>query len=327
MKKLYLLTLISVLTLTTFAQDYKLGDLIEKDGITAIVVYVDESGQHGLMMSPYAYYDKTCMNKDNDDSETIENEIAPKDLYAEWSSTFDSLISCSDVYTKTKTKEYKQLWGTSYDQCMALRKDSFIRALFVDKIHQAMPKIPCHDKKWLKQIKKEKMMHLKNLLSLNGMYGQENQDNIEQYCREQGLLIEDYFPEFYWATLLGEDWFIPGKAELELMGNSIIGEISTKVITLFNFKKIKDFDTKLNYFLRNVTFDFPRLNINAYSVRYFDNGWRTNITVMSSTIIDTKTPSNPYSILNIGNCGKDGENRSCSFYSGASHFVCAFAKF
>lgn len=58
MKKISLLALLCCAMLTQ-AQRYEVGQLIPQGSWSALVVYVDESGEHGLMMSPTALRDGT----------------------------------------------------------------------------------------------------------------------------------------------------------------------------------------------------------------------------------------------------------------------------
>lgn len=51
MKKFLLLTLIVLGAVTTVNAQYKVGDYYEKDGLKGIVVRIDDSGNHGLIMS------------------------------------------------------------------------------------------------------------------------------------------------------------------------------------------------------------------------------------------------------------------------------------
>lgn len=47
-------------------------------------------------------------------------------------------------------------------------------------------------------------------------YGKENAKIITEFCKENDVDINKYFPDQVWASELGEGWFIPGNAELEL---------------------------------------------------------------------------------------------------------------
>lgn len=62
MKKICLLALLCCAVFTQ-AQRYEVGQLIPQGTWSALVVYVDESGEHGLMMSPTAMRDGTWILK------------------------------------------------------------------------------------------------------------------------------------------------------------------------------------------------------------------------------------------------------------------------
>lgn len=69
MKKLLLIISTSILTGSVFAQTYKVGDLYDVNGLKGIVVDVDASGEHGLIMSMAAGEKlKWCTNKKLDNS-------------------------------------------------------------------------------------------------------------------------------------------------------------------------------------------------------------------------------------------------------------------
>ncbi len=64
--------------------------------------------------------------------------------------------------------------------------------------------------------------------------GKENMQNVIDFCNEQDISIETYFPEFAWALSLGEGWYIPGINELKLhvkrFGFNTIGHDETHKI-------------------------------------------------------------------------------------------------
>lgn len=59
MKKVFFLTVMLCLALTAQAQ-YKIGDIYEKDGVKGMVVKVDDSGEHGLLLSLKGCDDRWC---------------------------------------------------------------------------------------------------------------------------------------------------------------------------------------------------------------------------------------------------------------------------
>lgn len=60
-----------------------------------------------------------------------------------------------------------------------------------------------------------------DLQSKCGLEGKENAAIIKQYCAENNINMEYYFPNHHWASTLGEGWFIPGEKEAALYSEFI----------------------------------------------------------------------------------------------------------
>ena len=157
MKKIILV--IAIVMCSVLAKAYEVGDIIPQGNFDAVVVYVDESGEHGLMISP----------------------VAP---------------------TTSGTKSAAKVAGMSEEEVLALNP---------------LPLLPEGEKDTRVKDIQEKMMQE----NLNGTNGEQNAHDIAAYCEQNGIAMESAFPEVYWATLLGEGWFIPGVEELELYANTI----------------------------------------------------------------------------------------------------------
>ena len=69
--------------------------------------------------------------------------------------------------------------------------------------------------------------------------GQKNFEAIERYINETGSSW-DLFPLFKWAKSLGEGWYIPANAELELIAKAINGGSMT-----YNESKVSDISKKI----------------------------------------------------------------------------------
>lgn len=160
MKKICLLALMCC-AMFIQAQRYEVGQIIPQGTWNALVVYVDESGEHGLMMSPTAWREGTWVLKyaAKKAGMTIEEFVATLPL---------PLMSSGE-------------------------KDSKIAKVMKDMMKQ----------------------------NLNGTNGVENCKNIADYCENNGIPMEVYFPELAWASSLGDGWFIPGTDELEIYANVI----------------------------------------------------------------------------------------------------------
>lgn len=156
MKKLFVLLCAFMPFLTAKSQG--LGDYLEIDGVPGFVFYVDETGEHGLVMSRPALTDKVVKvaKKSGISVETIPDaEISemPKDIY------------------KKRKKLYSELSKKLSDD------------------------------------------------------GEDNTAVVLEFCEDKGLSVKEYFPDFYWASNLGEGWFIPGKEELYKFAEFYLGGV------------------------------------------------------------------------------------------------------
>ena len=92
MKKIFILTVILMASLSSLRAQYKVGSIYNVNGVKGLVVDVDESGNHGLLMS-LSESDKDWLNDENlafetnafheDDGmknmEAIEKRVSPDD--------------------------------------------------------------------------------------------------------------------------------------------------------------------------------------------------------------------------------------------------------
>lgn len=77
--------------------------------------------------------------------------------------------------------------------------------------------------------KKEKEKLFTDLVPMLTDNGEENMLAIQQYCKDKNLSLKDNFPWQYWATQLGEGWYIPGDYELELLATYFYGGLNKKL--------------------------------------------------------------------------------------------------
>lgn len=174
MKKLFFLLCFSLLFSLCSHAYYRLGDYMEIDGVQAFVFYVDQSGEHGLVMSMPALTPKKVKKID---------KIVKDGLLTE---------AQADVISKSYVLDIG-----SYDDAGMLKTKSK-RALFTDLIKS---------------------------LSDNG---EQNAIAITNYCKEKNISMKDNFPWEYWASQLGNGWFMPGDAELSLYAQFYCGGLGRK---------------------------------------------------------------------------------------------------
>ncbi len=70
---------------------------------------------------------------------------------------------------------------------------------------------------------KNKTALFEELIPLLSDDGEKNALTIAFYCNDKNLSMEEKFPWEYWATRLGEGWFIPGDKELLLYAQFYVG--------------------------------------------------------------------------------------------------------
>ena len=154
--------------LTVQAQKYEVGQIVPQGTWNALVVYVDETGEHGYLISPGAFIE-------------------------------------GNLFTNATIVSY-----------------FYERGEEIKNIKEKMSELPIPImQKGVSDNKIRKVMKDMIALNQNGTNGEENCQNITNYCHENGISIETYFPEISWATSLGEGWFIPGTEELEIYSKVI----------------------------------------------------------------------------------------------------------
>lgn len=212
---------VSAFSLTIYAQTYKLGDLIEKDGIKALVVYVDESGEHGFMLSPRAYLGDECL----DEPEITGVNASFERAKTQAKKSFDMNAIVTQYIIKKACKKTGEDYVAISEKAIQSMRDSFDTQLELLDMVAQMPRLTCpvkhKDKEW------DEMYQ--NILSSNGEYGKENTQAILDYCIKNDVSMQDWFPEYYWVTQLGQDWFIPGVHELELIGLQFVDQLGAGV--------------------------------------------------------------------------------------------------
>lgn len=257
MKKILIAMLLNVTTLMCLAQKvYTVGDIIEKDGIPAVVVYVDETGQHGLMVSPHSYPSDECEKK-------------PFDFEKEKQASIKHGESMMKVFAPT-LKSYCKKNNLDFDTHLEKLKDSLqTQVALLDKI----AKMPKHNScNWKKKRSKQELAEwdqwLTDISKLLGLSGKENQKIVEDYCSTHNVDMSEYFPDFAWAASLGDGWFIPGVAELDLAAMQIANHFGVMKLSEFD-----EFFAKRFQLRRNVRFIF------AYSPTQMNTSTPTTVEI------------------------------------------------
>ncbi len=188
---------------TTLLHAYELGDYVEKDGVPAIVVYVDNSGEHGLLMSI-----KGIQIDPTEKTQKIEKDVQR---------TLQNASKLPKIYNNMALKYIKQNktqycpYSVEYVNEIAQNRAAAMELL------KALPRIEVN-----RSIREQHKEHAQNIISQNTEYGKQNMQVVLDYCAKNNVSLKDAFPYEYWCTLLGDDWFIPGTHECELMIESVL---------------------------------------------------------------------------------------------------------
>lgn len=221
MKKTFIV-LAAMLVISIAAKAWEVGDFYDQDptGVPAVVVYVDESGEHGLIMSPFAFTDK---------------------LYQQW----------QKKKTFAKNKKFYDKWYVNQPR-KKLAKESGDLAAFDAIIEENNRKYGIV-MAWLENAprlydgklkEKEERKALEGFASQNSEFGEENQKALIAYCQENNVDMTQYFRQNDWAMQLGEGWFIPGNHELELFNKYFAEGVGKKhKIPLHKSQEVTNFIT------------------------------------------------------------------------------------
>ncbi|MBQ6776932.1 MAG: hypothetical protein IJP52_01270 [Paludibacteraceae bacterium] len=214
MQRHWMIIFLLLLCSYTAAQTYKVGDIMVKDNIPCLVVYVDSTGQHGLIMTPPALREQD---------------------FDGWKKRTLSLLEDQKVfaqrYAKRQAHKRKSRFRGSQEQidsiCDLTRR--------VVTAMEKMPRLPYHP-----EIRERQMQEREEaIVSRCGGQGIANREQISQYCAENGILMALYFPEIYWASLLGNDWFIPGTEETTLILGSLYGGVGRQYRIPYKYRRRK----------------------------------------------------------------------------------------
>lgn len=188
--KLFLLAVIAVCFCTN-VNAVELGDYMEIDGVPSIVIYVDATGEHGLVMSAVA-----------------PNSLGEKET--KFAAAFSPMnrINAQKIFSSKNWQEYKNMARDEY----GIERADFEAA------YMELPTLDYFDyyNYTMSKSKKEFEKHLRNLAWQTTEFGKENAKVIRNYCEENDVDMKTFFPDQYWAESLGDGWFIPGNAEIEL---------------------------------------------------------------------------------------------------------------
>lgn len=139
-------------------------------------------------------------------------------IYVDSTGEHGLFMSATACYDK---KEVEKLFGTK--SWKSFSKDINVPGITIARpqpgFEDAYLSMPMFDYKKYNDTKIRRQKQLALLRNKTTPYGKENAKIIADFCEENNVDINEYFPEQAWANELGEGWFIPGNAELELYTN------------------------------------------------------------------------------------------------------------
>ena len=146
-----------------------------------------------------------------------------------------------------------------------------------EKFHEQYVKIVDFQNNHLKTTKKTKQaISIEPLLTSNSEFGEINMKAVLAFCENNNYDMEAYFPSYFWATTLGDKWFIPGAHEADLISKILTPGLGVALQA-----------DSVNKYHKNYLY-----KIGAYSYSSFD---LMNMKMLSSTLILsdwTKAPDN-----------------------------------
>lgn len=299
MKKTFIL-LAAMLVTSIAAKAWEVGDYYDADGIPSIIVYVDESGEHGLRMGPRYFYTaeryKEALEQEeqrqNTEANWVNSKFAQKQVNKQLDKHMETILANSpegvnkeEVMRKIKMaqtpggtetmlqQEQEKLLAmqnnaspedaelikqgiaaTEYDPYMAYKN----ALTFVDMQEYRFTDFSNRKLKVMKQ-------NFKDLAATNTGSGYENTTNVIDYCRANNIDAELYFPEYVYARSLGDNWFIPGNDELELIAKSVLGGVGEEYKVSI-VEKIQKTETANKTTWNSAKFFFPYVELMSSSM-------------------------------------------------------------
>lgn len=279
MKKNFLL--VAFIALSTLVNAYEVGDWFfdPQTGIPSVVVFVDQTGAHGLIMSPAGGY-----STEKSIARDIKNIKSHKKTYSKIDLRDEKAIMSKYNIDITPVEGYKNQADELFDVVMEWLPS--MPLMYASKINE----------------KQEREMLRKVAPMMTG-YGAQDQQMIIDYCEKNGVSLPLYFCSIDWALKLGDGWFIPGNYELELFASSISSGLGVQMSEKERWEKGMKFRYK-TWMLYNVYPTTVRSSTSTESLweGIDDNKGKTAKLVPMGGTIDFNSKDNYY-VFEYGNRG------------------------
>jgi hypothetical protein len=151
-------------------------------------------------------------------------------IYVDSTGEHGLFMSATACHDKKEVQKVFELEKEIFDNDSA----AFVQQGFEDA-YLSMPSFDYIKYNNTKMKRQKKLVLLRNKTT---PYGKENSRIIAEFCKENNVDINEYFPEQVWASQLGEGWFIPGNAELELFREEYMDFLLEEFLGECEFKYI-----------------------------------------------------------------------------------------
>lgn len=265
MKKTFIVLAAVLMAMT--AKAWEVGDFYDQDptGVPAIVAYVDESGEHGLIMAPRFFTENAFEEEKKAADKRIEYLKRATDSVPQQTSK-KGLFAMSDKINTSIAKGTTNANSERVKGEMASLENYNKTATYIAALQK-----PKNTDEIRKGFNNSLLKHyIDDLASGNTEFGETNTSAIADYCAENGIDVSAYFPEVNYSILLGEGWYVAGNHEFELISRYFTVGLGKKAAVSYKKiqPKIKAIEHKLGYL---DTF-FPILKP-QYSSTMLKSGW------------------------------------------------------
>lgn len=198
-------------SVSLWCQQKKVGDIVMDYEFPAVVVYVDKTGEHGLLLGLHNY--PTAYPSGQAGGLVGLVAVAVKKEYVR---DRDICSVLSNFYPETMSLELQNKYYTEQYPSGAIIKRDKNGDIKMIQGQISIESIKGFDKKIaFAAYSAVEACGLKN--------GQDIASFINEYCKSNNIDKSIYFRSQFWADCLGNGWFIPGDEELELMCPALCG--------------------------------------------------------------------------------------------------------
>ena len=246
---------IAAIAVSVVVKAWKVGDYYDADGIPSIIVWVDDSGEHGLRMAPRVFYSVEDYAQTIEQSQVQQNQqeamanskFAQKQVSKRMDAQMDNILANlpEGVDKEEFMRQMQLLQSQGMETVLQQQQDQLLELQDsvtgedAELVKQAITateydpmlayknaqtfcdRLPYQTIDYSRRKIKLMKKYDADLLSTNTGSGKINTQNVIDYCKTNNIDVDLYFPAYSYAKSLGDSWFIPGNEELELIAKAI----------------------------------------------------------------------------------------------------------